>query len=123
MGQNGDSGMFMRQILRMASRLKRYLDGEHEQVWTELVALGAGVRGPYILADAEAVAHETTGRVRDNVDGLTLRLTAAGYAFGLPDGDAWILCPARRAPDEHVPAQIARLEALAGQLLLFSGLV
>ncbi|WP_310582038.1 hypothetical protein, partial [Deinococcus sp.] len=62
----------------MHSFLERYLDGEHEQVWADLAALGAGVRSLDVLADAEAVAYETMHRARDNVDELIVRLTAMG---------------------------------------------
>lgn len=102
----------------MHSFLERYLDGEHEQVWADLAALGAGVRSLDVLADAEAVAYETMHRARDNVDELIVRLTAMGYTFGLPDGDAWIPHAPRQAPDKNTPAYIRHLETLAGPLPL-----
>jgi hypothetical protein len=102
----------------MTTFLERYLGGEHEQVWAELVALGAGVRSLHVLADAEAVAYETMRRARDNADELIIRLTAVGYTFGLPNGETWIPVVPRQAPDADVPAQVARLEALAGLLPL-----
>lgn len=62
--------------------LERYLEGEHERVWEELVALGVGVREEPLLADALAVARETLRRVRDNLEVLIPRLAGAGYQFG-----------------------------------------
>jgi hypothetical protein len=52
----------------MASYLARYLDGEHEQVWAELVALGAAVRDEPLYSDAWAIACETMRRVRHNIE-------------------------------------------------------
>lgn len=62
--------------------LDRYLAGEHEQVWAELVALGSAVREEPLYADALAVAHETMRRVRHNIETLIPRLEALGYVFG-----------------------------------------
>lgn len=65
----------------MASFLSRYLDGEHEQVWAELLALGEQVREEPLYSDALAVAHETMRRVRYNIELLIPRLKAIGYHF------------------------------------------
>ena len=51
----------------MSNFLERYEQGKHEQVWDELVALGAAVREEPLAADARAVAHETMRRARANV--------------------------------------------------------
>ncbi len=66
----------------MASYLDRYLSGEHEQVWAELVALGAAVREEPLYSDAWAVACETMRRARYNIELLIPRLEAFGYQFG-----------------------------------------
>lgn len=58
----------------MPSYLKRYVAGDYEDVWSELMALGEGVHLPPVLRDAEAVATETMRRVRDNVEMLISRL-------------------------------------------------
>jgi hypothetical protein len=42
--------------------LDRYLAGEHEDVWAELMSLGAQVRERSLLDDATAVARETMRR-------------------------------------------------------------
>jgi len=65
----------------MASFLSRYQDGEHTQVWAELLALGARVREEPLYSDALAVAHETMRRVRQNIELLIPRLEELGYHF------------------------------------------
>jgi len=62
--------------------LERYLHGEHEQVWAELVALGELATAGPLATDAGAVARETMRHVRSNVDLLIPRLRDLGYAFG-----------------------------------------
>lgn len=66
----------------MASFLSRYLDGEHGQVWAELLALGEYVREEPLYSDALAVARETMNRVRYNIELLIPRLKDIGYEFG-----------------------------------------
>lgn len=66
----------------MATFLARYLSGEHESVWADLLALGAAVREEPISADALAVAHETMRRVQHNLALLIPRLHELGYTFG-----------------------------------------
>jgi hypothetical protein len=67
----------------MPTYLDRYLAGEHEQVWDELMALGAAVREEPVYSDALAVARETMRRSRSNIETLIPRLDQAGYVFGL----------------------------------------
>jgi hypothetical protein len=69
----------------MPTYLERYLRGECEQVWADLLALGGQVRKKPLYADAQAVAHETMTRVRANIELLVPRLTTLGYRFGHPD--------------------------------------
>ena len=59
----------------------RYVTGERENVWRELVELGSSVRCDGHAADALAVAYEIMGRVNENVKTLVQRLSAMGYAF------------------------------------------
>jgi hypothetical protein len=63
------------------SLLERYKNGEYEQVWTDLSALGADVRKPQYLSDALAVARETSLRARSNVEALIRKLETLGYEF------------------------------------------
>ncbi|HEX9037606.1 MAG TPA: hypothetical protein VF808_11515 [Ktedonobacterales bacterium] len=88
----------------MATYLQRYLDGERETVWAELMSLGPNVRGEAVFSDAQAVARETMLRARANVEILVERLTTLGYQFvseALSDDH-----PA------HVPPTAASLAAL-----------
>lgn len=107
--------------------LQRYVAGEHEQVWAELVALGDAVREEPLYADAQAVARETMRRVLQNVLLLIRRLREVGYRFGYswctPDGVAFLrreLCPplAFTEPDPDVRSQLDHLEAQVGPMPL-----
>src|SRR5258707_1642579 len=62
--------------------LQRYVAGEHEQVWAELVALGAAAYDEPVHSDALAVARETMRRARANIETLIPRLQRLGYTFG-----------------------------------------
>src|SRR5258708_2993173 len=73
----------------MSSYLERYLAGEREHVWDELVAVGAAAREGPLYADALAVARETMRRVRANIETLIPRLRRIGYDFGY----SWIQPP------------------------------
>src|SRR5206468_3508947 len=59
----------------------RYVAGEREQVWRELVDLGPDVRTTAHIADALAVAYETMTRAEANVKTIIQRLEGLGYAF------------------------------------------
>jgi hypothetical protein len=65
----------------MATFLERCQNGEHEQVWAGLTALGPSVRNNLYLADAQAVAGETMRRARHNVETPIVRLQELGYEF------------------------------------------
>jgi hypothetical protein len=70
--------------------LSRYVAGEHEVVWAEMVAVGASiVDRADLLREAEAVADETMRRVRQNIDVLEGRLRAAGYRFAADEDENW----------------------------------
>jgi hypothetical protein len=110
--------------------LTRYLAGEHEQVWEDLVALGAVVRDAPYLTDAQAVARETMRRVSHNLHLLIPRLHECGYRFGyqwaveqgisspeqadeLELGD-----PVLSPPSRHIRQVIHELEQRVGMLPL-----
>src|SRR5262249_29138310 len=110
--------------------LERYLHGEHEPVWAELVALGElDTAGPLAM-DASAVARETMRRVRHNLDLLIPRLRALGYTFGYGWAIARGALTAQEAaemdqdeaplspPDKGVVEEIGELERRAGVLPL-----
>lgn len=99
----------------------RYLAGEHEQVWRELVALGGDVRSEGRAADALAVAYETMHRVDRNVRLLAGRLESMNYRFVYPGsgGGFFGLGKAKAhhphtAPPANVHAKIAELETMIG---------
>ncbi|MFL5386100.1 MAG: hypothetical protein ACJ8GN_26595 [Longimicrobiaceae bacterium] len=100
--------------------LERYLNGEHERVWSEFQALGPAVRNEPHLSAARAVGAETMRRVRRNCEMLVDRLRAAGYVFGIyPDGsDGYYSEGPLVAPSDATRAALARLEARVGPLPL-----
>lgn len=59
----------------------RYMVGDCEGVWKELIGLKAVARAEPYAADALAVAYETMRRVRENVQTLVGRLHGLGYRF------------------------------------------
>ncbi len=108
----------------MATFLERYLAGEHEPVWAELLALGAQVRDDAVHEEALAVVRETMRRARDNIELLIPRLEAIGYHLGYE----WMgeserafakgQPPVFALPHADVQEQIAELETLAGPIPL-----
>lgn len=100
--------------------LYRYLAGEHEQVWQELVALGGAVRSEAHAADALAVAYETMHRVEQNVRILSERLKTLGYRFVAPGSGGLFGLRQPSLHEPHVPpasdsaARIAELENAVG---------
>lgn len=101
--------------------LNRYLAGEHEQVWADLVALGPVALEPKHAADALAVANETMRRVEQNIATIAGRLKAMDYRFVYPGSDGGFFGLRKaKAHEPHVPpaadvrAKIAELEDLAG---------
>jgi hypothetical protein len=105
---------------------ERYLAGEHEQVWKDLVALGADARSEAHAADALAVAYETMERVDRNVRILVERLNGLGYRFVDPGsgfggsgllgklfGRGPTLHPPHVPPDPGTAKMIAKMEKLA----------
>jgi hypothetical protein len=100
--------------------LKRYLNGDHEQVWNDLLSLGFAVRHPPYFDQAQAVALETMRRVRRNCERIVNQLQAAGYLFGVyPDGsrgyisDGPLILPSRQSQ-----ADITTLENQVGPIPL-----
>jgi hypothetical protein len=110
-------------------RFDRYVAGEHEAVWAELVALGPRVREDPEAADALAVAYETMRRVELNVRTVIERLRGIGYLF-LPQEkgvSSWISrmrcgrddsAHAHVSPTARARAQRVSLEKSVGALPL-----
>jgi hypothetical protein len=69
----------------MATWLERYRRGEHERVWSEMIAAGEHIRREPLFSDALAVARETMSRARENIAVLRVRLERIGYRFAYPD--------------------------------------
>lgn len=97
----------------MLSYYRRYLDGDCEAVWADLIGLGAEVRHEYVYPDAVTVIAETLRRARHNVSLLHGRLTEWGFRFALPDRSlVWAA--------EGADQDIDHLEATLGQLPLLA---
>lgn len=90
----------------MPSFHDRYLGGEHEAVWADLVALGNEVHRDSTHSDALAVARETMSRARTNIETLIVRLDQIEYRFET----------ARDTPSAVVQ-QIMELQQTVGQQL------
>ena len=88
---------------------ERYIEGQHEKVWQELVALGAAVRTDPHAADALAVAYETMRRVEANVKTVTARLEGMGYQFAAVP---------HTPPGKKLRKQVDKLEKELGTLPL-----
>ena len=76
----------------------RYLAGEHEQVWKDLIAIGPAALDEAHAADALAVAYETMHRVEHNVRTLADRLKAMSYRSFILDRMAGYSACARLGP-------------------------
>jgi hypothetical protein len=87
----------MRAMAARATYLERYLAGEHQQVWAELVTCGAQVREEPLYSDAWAVACVTMRRVRTNIERFIPRLVHIGFTFGYDRILQWAL---------HEPIQV-----------------
>jgi hypothetical protein len=93
---------------------ERYLAGERQAVWAELIALGESVREDPYAADALAVAYETMQRVEANLRTVIARLKRIGYQFqteSMPDGSER---PVHLPPKPGAQKLMRRLEKAAG---------
>lgn len=89
----------------------RYVAGEHQKVWAELVATGAAVREDPYAADALAVAYETMRRVDANIRTITRRLQGMKYKLRHPK-DAHV------PPDKKTQRHILKFEKSKGDIPL-----
>ncbi len=67
------------------SYLERYLKGEYQQVWAELLALGSQIQHEPLASEALAVTTETMNRVKHNIALLKQRLYTLDYKFVADD--------------------------------------
>jgi hypothetical protein len=100
--------------------LERYRNGEYEQVWDDLKALGPAVREEPHYSQAREVAAETMRRVRRDCELIVARLHALGYIFGTyPDGSTDYFTEGPLVPlSDAKRADMSELEAEAGPLPL-----
>lgn len=89
------------------SFLERYCDGEHKEVWDELIAMGPAVRKPPHAKATQLVAQETMRRVAANVDTVIRRLGGMGYRFRTRKGG-------HIPPGAQVDGFLKQLDELAG---------
>jgi hypothetical protein len=78
---HADRIAFLRRQAPSLPLFERYLAGDHEAVWKDLVALGYEAQSGREAADALAVAYETMERVAHNVRTIAERLQAINYEF------------------------------------------
>jgi hypothetical protein len=95
----------------------RYIRGEYEEVWSDLLTLGDSIQEEPLLNDAIAVTQETMKRVKYNIELLAKRLLLKGYLFGTFTGGQQKVHGYDRPinfPKQDVKRQIAKLESLEG---------
>lgn len=105
----------------MGALLDRYIAGEQETVWAEMLAGIDREGNPISEAEQWAVAVETMRRARQNIETIIARLSAIGYQFGVyPDGTL----PRNGKPFEgplippplDTAGKIRQIEALVGAI-------
>jgi hypothetical protein len=100
----------------MSSWVERYVNGQHESVWDEVVALGPRASDPDFAPEVHALARETMKRALRNVEALKSLLPSIGWRFRFPmTGPPSELC-VHALPGPDVQEKIAQLEALCGPL-------
>jgi hypothetical protein len=68
----------------MSSWLERYVGGEHEGVWEEVVGIGPRASDPAVASAVNALARETMERALRNVEALKSLLPSIGWRFHFP---------------------------------------
>ncbi len=95
----------------MGDYLQRFLDGECETAWQELVDLGEKALRPPVLEEATAVTEEVVRRMIHNVNIIGNYLANAGYEFETPGP---FVVPA----DNKTAEGVRRIEQEYGELPL-----
>src|SRR5262245_32171768 len=95
--------------MRTTAYLDRYRQGEHIEVWAEMIAFGSAVRQEPLYTEAVAVAREMMTHARHNVALLVERLLALNYRFAEPR-DYW------RLPDVDLQKTLDAIEQQYGTL-------
>ena len=73
--------------------LDRYRNGEHSEVWRDLLELGSAVRHELYYNDAKEVAADTMKRARHNVETIVPKLDELGYLFWTPGEERLLADP------------------------------
>lgn len=83
----GQRPLVYRERPRLGLLLDRYMAGEYETVWAEMLAGVDWEGNPISVAEQWTVAEETMRRARQNIETIIAELNAIGYQFGVyPDG-------------------------------------
>ncbi len=94
------------------SYYQRYLRGERQAVWTELIKFGPAVREMPVFADALAVAQEIVERAKANLELLHGRLTGLGYEFADPANSLRPATAEDHAILDQIEAEFGRLPVI-----------
>jgi hypothetical protein len=97
--------------------LDRYVAGQRAEVWHELRQLGAAVREPDVVEEAQRVCDHMASRARQNIETIVSRLTEQGYRFHTNDDDQTPVVP-HHPPGPHAPELAAWLQAHFGMVPL-----
>jgi hypothetical protein len=99
---------------------QRYMNGEYEQVWNDLLTMGSTVREEPHWAEAQQVAAEMMARVRRNCEKIIARLDQMGYDFTrYPDGSRrYGDMPPHTSPSDEMQDAQMELEDTTGPLPL-----
>jgi hypothetical protein len=95
--------------------IERYENGDHEEVWAEIVALEDSVRDRAVFEQAMSVAKMMMSRVRTNLERIAVVLAKAKYAFAAKTAKK-----ALALPDAKHAAHIKSLERGLGATLPIS---
>lgn len=95
--------------------LSRYRSGDRDAVWHEMGQIGARVRGPEHVDEAQAVCDEMARRARQNVEVIIDRLLEQGFVFHTNDGTKTPVTP------HHPPG--GRVDEVLGWLTRHVGAV
>ena len=100
----------------MSDWVERYVAGQQESVWHEVVALGPRASDPAVAPAVNALARETMRRALRNVETLTSLLPSIGWRFRFPiSGPPSDYCVHAR-PGSDIQEKIVLLETLCGPL-------